>query len=108
VNECTAQLADSTQIVSVGTLWRGSRSQILPSVRGNSPLSAQYSATVAQVHSDTGSLCIENWDSNIFILLQQNHGTAARMGERTETYTNDVWCDSLTVENVNGETCRHF
>jgi hypothetical protein len=35
VNEYTARLADSTEIVSVGTL---SRSQIMPSVCGNSPL----------------------------------------------------------------------
>jgi hypothetical protein len=60
------------------------------------------------LHSEFGTLCIEKWDSNIFLLLRQNHGTAAGKGERIEPYTNVVWCEELTVKNLNGKTCGHF
>ena len=77
--------------------------QILPSVCGNFPLSAQCSATVPQVYSYFGSLCILNWYINIFLLLRHNYGKASRRVERIETYTIGVQCEALTVENVNGK-----
>jgi hypothetical protein len=51
VNECTAQLADSMEIVSVGTTWLGSCSPVPCSVCVTSPLSAQHNTTVVQLHS---------------------------------------------------------
>jgi hypothetical protein len=41
--------------------------------------------------------------TNIFLLLRHNHGTASRKLQRIETYTNGVWCEALTVENINGK-----
>jgi hypothetical protein len=48
-------------------------------------------------------VCEQNWDVNIFLLLQHIHGTALRRVERIEAYTNGVWCETLTAENVNGK-----
>jgi hypothetical protein len=56
VNGCTAQLV----IVSPGTVCLGSYSHLLRSVCGTSPLSAQCSAAVFQLHSDFGFVCIQN------------------------------------------------
>ena len=96
-------MADSTEIVSVEILLLRSRGQVLPSVCSNSSLWPQCGATVAQVHRGTGSLCVQNWDINIFLLLRQNHGTTTLMGDRIETYTNGVRSKSLTVEKLNGK-----
>ena len=41
--------------------------------------------------------------SNVFVLLRQKLGTAARSGERIETHKNGVWCEEFTVENNNGK-----
>jgi len=61
MNECTAQLADSTIIVTVGPCAWGHAAIYCFCVCGTSPLSAQCNSIVVQVHSDFGSLCIQNW-----------------------------------------------
>lgn len=38
-----------------------------------------------------------------FLLLPHNHATASRREERIETYTNGVWCEALTIKNINGK-----
>jgi len=59
------------------------------------------------VHSDTGSLCIKNWDSNIYY-CEKNHGTAAGKVGKFESYTNGVWCKAFTVENLKGKKYVDF
>jgi len=57
-----------------------------------------FSCTVALAKS-----VYEHEYSNVFVLLQQKLGTAARSGERIKTHTDGVWCEAFTVENINGK-----
>jgi hypothetical protein len=57
-----------------------------------SPLSAQCSTIINQLHSDFCSLCIQNWVEYYFCFIAKNymgkdHGVG---GSRIETYTNFV------------------
>ena len=70
---------------------------------GNSPVSAHCTTSDTQVRKDFVSFCIQNGNINIFLLLLHNHGTASRREERIETYTNGVWCEALTIKNINGK-----
>jgi hypothetical protein len=59
---CECQwMADSTDIVTVWTACLGSCSHLLRSVCGTSTLSAECSTPVVLLHSDVGTLCIQNW-----------------------------------------------
>ena len=68
------------------------------------PLSSECSAIVLQLHSDNGSVCIQSSYSDF--LLRQNLGTAERILERIETYTNGVWFEPFSVKNAMGGTFR--
>ena len=73
-------------IVSAGTVLLGSCSHLLRSVCGTSPLSAECSATVVQLHSDFGSMCIQNGTVMFLFYCDKTVGQLQR-GERELRHT---------------------
>ena len=67
---------------------------------GTSPLSAQCSTAVVQLHSHFGSSVFQTVNSNVYGLLRKIPWVAAG-GGGIETYTNGEWCDVFSVANCN-------
>jgi len=76
-----AQLANNTEMVSIGTVLLGSCSHILLSVFGTLTLLAQFSATFVQLHPDFGSLCIKKLGTVMVCIISTKYGTGAGRGE---------------------------